>query len=193
MTSEKVLRWWPPVGILGMVLLGLIVGKGSTPLDDWFQNVRHTHRWLAYLLYFTDGQAVVLLCALVVGAALVQRRWRAAAVFAVTPAVALASVRILKPLFGREKFGDLAYPSGHVTLTIVVTGMAVLLVGASTWAVVAAVALNTLGLLGQAFTHHYFTDTIGALLLGTSLVCLATWTTELDRCQPHCELHHSSG
>ena len=28
-------------------------------------------------------------------------------------------------------------------------------------------------MLGQAVTYHYFTDTVGALLLGTSLVCLA--------------------
>jgi hypothetical protein len=28
-------------------------------------------------------------------------------------------------------------------------------------------------MLGQAFTYHYFTDTIGALLFGSSVVCLA--------------------
>ena len=30
-----------------------------------------------------------------------------------------------------------------------------------------------LAALGQAFTYHYFTDTVGAVLLTTALLCLA--------------------
>jgi hypothetical protein len=37
----------------------------------------------------------------------------------------------------------------------------------------AAVAFAALGILGQAVTYHYFTDAVGSVLLGTSLVCVA--------------------
>jgi hypothetical protein len=37
----------------------------------------------------------------------------------------------------------------------------------------AAVAFAALGILGQASTYHYFTDAVGSVLLGTSLVCVA--------------------
>lgn len=176
-----------------MVVLGVAVGDGSTPLDDWFIQFGGAHRSLSILLLCTDGRAVVILCAVTVLAAAYRRRWLLALVAVVTPAVAVALVRILKRIFGRERVGALAYPSGHVTLTIVVTSMAVLLVGAALWAVVAAVVVNVLGVLGQAFTYHYFTDTIGAVFLGTSLVALAFQAARLDRCQPHCDLHHSGG
>jgi hypothetical protein len=193
MTVAHVLRWWPPIGILAMVLLGVAVGKGSTPLDDWFIRTGHAHRSLSKLLIFTNDRAVVILCAVVVVAFLCRRQWRLAAVAVATPALALASEQILKQVFGREKLGGLAYPSGHVALTIVVTSMAVILLGTALWAVVAAVAINVLGLFGQAFTNHYFTDTIGAVLLATSVVCIAVRVAGLDRCQPHCDLDHSSG
>jgi PAP2 superfamily protein len=122
-----------------------------------------------------------------------RRRWRLAALSVATPALALASEQTLKQVFGREKMGGLAYPSGHVALTIVVTSMAVILLGTAVWAVVAAIVINVLGLFGQAFTNHYFTDTIGAALLATALVGIAVRLAGLDRCQPRCDLDHSSG
>lgn len=193
MTVTHVLRWWPPIGILAMLLLGVAVGKGSTPLDDWFIRVGHAHRSLSKLLIFTNDRAVVILCAVVVVAFLCRRKWRLAALSVATPALALASEQTLKQVFGREKMGGLAYPSGHVALTIVVTSLAVILLGTAVWAVVAAIVINVLGLFGQAFTNHYFTDTIGAALLATALVCIAAWVAGLDRCQPRCDLDHSSG
>ena len=38
-----------------------------------------------------------------------------------------------------------------------------------------AVVVSVLGALGQAVTYHYFTDTVGAVLLGTAVVCVAAW------------------
>ena len=35
-TISRFVRWWPPVGVLAMLVLGLLVGKNSTPIDDWF-------------------------------------------------------------------------------------------------------------------------------------------------------------
>ena len=36
MTINRIVRWWPLVGLCLMLLLGLAVGRGSTPVDDWF-------------------------------------------------------------------------------------------------------------------------------------------------------------
>ncbi len=45
----------------------------------------------------------------------------------------------------------------------------------------AAVAFAVLGIIGQAVTYHYLTDTVGSVLLGTSLVCLAVATLRAGR------------
>lgn len=193
MTIARTHRWWPLVGLSALVLLGLLVGRGSTPLDDWFLDLRHEHRWLGSLLAFTDARLVVLTFVVAVAIAVYRRRWRLAAVTAVTPVAAVVAVRVLKRIFGREKGGALAYPSGHVTVTIVVLGLLVIVVGATAWMVIVAVLWALLGLLGQAFTHHYFTDTVGAVFLATSLLRLAVGFAGLDRCQPRCDLDHSSG
>ena len=50
--SGRALLLWPAVALAAMFLLGLAVGKGSTPLDEWFHRFRHSPaRWL---LVFTD-------------------------------------------------------------------------------------------------------------------------------------------
>ncbi len=165
-----------------MVLLGLAVGKRSTPVDDWF--LRHRQSHAQWLLFFTDPWvlAPVLMGAVVL--ALYRRRWRLAVVAATFPPAAYVLVQLLKRLFRREKGGALAYPSGHTTVMVVVLGMVVLAAGAALWAVLIAVASVLLGMIGQAVTYHYFTDTVGALLLGTALVCVAAQIAGLDRCQP---------
>jgi hypothetical protein len=184
MTVTTAVRWWPLVGLAALVALGLVVGKGSTPLDDWFTRTGEEHPLLGRLLFFTDGRVVFVACAIVVAAALVRRRWRFAAVIAVTPLVAIVVARLCKRWFGRLSDGELAYPSGHTTLAVVVLGLAVLAAGVTVWSVAAAAVVAALGVLGQAFTYHYFTDTVGAVFLGTALVSLAAWAAGLDRCQP---------
>lgn len=193
MFSEKVIRWWPLVGLVAMVVLGLAVGPASTGLDDWFVRTGDEHQNLGLMLLFTDPRLLLLIFGVSVAVAVHRRRWRLASVLVVAPVVAVAAARICKTLFGREKFGGLAYPSGHVTVTVMVAGMAVLVAGSAAWAVVGAVMLVVLGVLGQAFTYHYFTDTIGAILLGTALLGVAARAAQLDRCQPRCDLHHNGG
>ncbi|HTY28930.1 MAG TPA: PA-phosphatase [Mycobacterium sp.] len=154
-----------------MVLLGLAVRCGSNSVDQWFQQGRHTA--LARLLFFTDYRTVLLVLAGALALALYRRRWLLAVLFTATPIVAVWLSRACKAWFGRPKEGALAYPSGHTTLMVTVLGMVLLVVGARLWVVAAAVVWTLLGMVGQAVTYHYFTDTVGALLLGTSLVCVA--------------------
>ena len=193
MTVTTAVRWWPLVGLAALVALGLVVGKGSTPLDDWFTRTGEEHPFLGRLLFFTDGRVVFVAWAVVLAAVVFRRRWRLAAVIVVAPLAAVAAARLCKRLFGRLSDGVLAYPSGHTTLAVVVVGLAVLAAGMAVWSVAAAAVVAVLGILGQAFTYHYFTDTVGAVFLGTSLVCLAAWAIGFDRCQPNCDLSHNSG
>jgi len=192
MTSAS--RWWPAVGLPLMVAVGLAVGDRSTRVDDWFtRNGWTAHPVLGELLFFTEP---LLLQLMLVGAfvvALYRRRWRLAAVVVLTPLAGVVAVRVLKRLFGREREGALAYPSGHVTVMMTVLGMVVLVWGARRWLLWAAGVFAILGTAGQALTYHYFTDTIGAVMLGSSLVSLAASAAKLDGCQPRCDLRHSNG
>jgi membrane-associated phospholipid phosphatase len=153
-----------------MALLGFAVRHGSTQVDDWF----HRHgRPLLDLLFFTRPWVLASVVLVTLAAALYRRQWRLAMATAVCPLIALGFARLLKPLFGRERLGAFAYPSGHTTTLIVVMGMVVLVAGVARWAVLLASAWCLLGIAGQAVAYHYFTDTVGAVLLGTSIVCVA--------------------
>lgn len=187
------LYWWPPVGLAALVALGVAVGKGSTSLDDWFHQLGRDYPLIGRLLFFTDGRTMFVVAGIVLATALLKRRWRFAAVFAVAPFAAVAISRLGKRVFDRYRDDALAYPSGHTTMTVVIIGLAVLLVGASLWSLAAATAWLALGVLGQGVSYHYFTDAVGALFLGSALVCVAAWAAGLDRCQPRCDADHSRG
>jgi membrane-associated phospholipid phosphatase len=152
-----------------MVLLGLAVRGGATPVDVWFQLRGAPLHWL---LVFTDPRTVgvLLITALVV--ALVRRLWALLPMIVLAPFASVLASSSLKPMFGRMKEQSLAYPSGHTTVMVVALGMLILAVGARRWLVVAAAVFAALGVLGQSVTRHYFTDAVGAVLLGTSLVCV---------------------
>jgi len=178
------MRWWPPVGVVTMLLLGLAVGKDSTPVDTWvFHCVRHVlSPHLRYLLLFTTlllstawwmlGLAL-LVC---VGVALYRGHRRMALVVLLCPLFSIMITEVLKRLYNRHNGPDFPlYPSGHTASIISVTGMVALVAGYRLWALAVAIAVSLLGALGLiAFGYHYFTDTVGAALLTTALVCLAT-------------------
>ncbi len=153
-----------------MVLLGVAVRGGSTPLDDWFQRAHGSA--LRWLLFFSDYRTVGVLLLGALTVTLLRRRWLPAVFFVATPVVAVWLSRVLKHAFGRVKGDAVAYPSGHTTLMVVALGLVILAAGARLWIVLVGIGWALLGMLGQAVTYHYFTDTIGGLLLGSSLVCV---------------------
>lgn len=161
-----------------MLLLGWLVGGSSTALDDWFHGLGHTA--LRRLNSLADPRLLIALLAVVLIVAAWQRRWRLAAMTALAPLVGIAFVRVLKPIFGRDRGGGLAYPSGHITTTTIVLGMAVLVVGAARWAVVIAAVVVALAALGVGVSFHYFTDTVGGVLLGSAVVCAAAVIARRD-------------
>lgn len=158
-----------------MLLLGWVVGKGATPVDDWFQ--RYWDSPARRLAVVTNPKVLVVVLLVVLSVALYRRRWRLAFATPLAPLVGIVFVQMLKPVFGREKGGGLAYPSGHVTTLVVVAGLAVLATGCAWWAVTAAIAVIMLGMVGVGITFHYFTDTVGGLLLGSAIVCLIALTS----------------
>jgi membrane-associated phospholipid phosphatase len=168
------LRLWPPIAVAAMLALGWAVRKGSTPVDDWF--LRFGQSPARWLLFFSDAWVLAVLAAGTLLVGIYQRRWRFAVVAAVSPMVAIALPQLLKPLIGRGSGGVLAYPSGHTTTMVVVLGMIVLAAGAALWSVLVAVVWCLLGIVGQSVGYHYFTDTMGALLLGSAIVCVGALT-----------------
>jgi len=147
------------------------VRGGATPVDAWFQQGRGGP--LSSLLLFTDYRTAQALLAAAVAVSIYRRLWSLVPLIVVVPLIGVAATEALKPMFGRMKEQGLAYPSGHTTVMVVLLGMLVLAVGARRWLVWAAVAFAALGILGQACTYHHFTDALGSVLLGTSLVCIA--------------------
>jgi membrane-associated phospholipid phosphatase len=174
-----------------MLALGWSVGKTSTPLDRWFHRFEYSPaRWL---LFFTDPWVLTIVLLFCIAVALFLGRRRLAVVIAVSPLVGIALVQLVKPVFGRHSGSSLAYPSGHTTTVVIVMGMFVLLAGVRLWSVVVAAVVSVLGAIGQGVTYHYFTDTVGGLLLGIAVVCVAAAVAKLDRRQPASDAAHSPG
>ena len=161
-----------------MILLGRAVWSSSTPLDDWFHGFGHTP--VRILAIFASPLLLLAIWLAVVGSgfvsAVVAVRVRRPAV----PPAAYVLVQLIKPLFGRYEDGFFAYPSGHITLTTVVLGLCVLMAGGALWAVLIAVGYIALAMVGVGATFHYFTDTVGGVLLGTSIVCIAALVARRD-------------
>jgi membrane-associated phospholipid phosphatase len=143
-------------------------------LDDWF----HQHgRHVRYLMFLANPWLLASVVLATLAVTLYRRQYRLAVAAAVCPLLAMGLARLLKPVFGRERGLAYAYPSGHTATFVVVMGMVVLVAGAALWAVLVAVVYCLLAILGVGVSFHYFTDTVGGLLLGTAIVCVAALTS----------------
>lgn len=154
-----------------MVLLGLAVRGGETPVDSFFQQAHGGP--LSRLLFLTDERTAKLLLLIILAVAVYRRLWPVAIAAVVVPVAAWAATEALKPLFGRLKDQGLAYPSGHTAVMVVMLGMLIIALGAKRWIVLTAVVVGALGIIGQAVSYHYFTDAVGSMLLGTSMLAVA--------------------
>ncbi len=153
--------------------LGWAVGRGSTSIDDWFSSAAVTlvgeqPRWL---LAFTSGWLVLGVTVACLAAALARRRWALAAAVLACPLAVTVITIALKRLFDRRNGPYVEYPSGHTALLVAVLGMMVV-VAARAWVLAAATLVSLLGMLGLvACGYHFLTDTVGAAMLATALVC----------------------
>ncbi len=154
--------------------LGWAVGRGSTPVDSWFSRATLTligeqPRWL---LVFTSGWLVLAVTVACLVVALSRRQWALAAAVLACPFAVTAATMVLKHLFDRRNGPYLEYPSGHTALLVAVLGMMVVVAASRVWALAAAALVSLLGMLGLvACGYHYLTDTVGAAMLATALVC----------------------
>ncbi|BBY35572.1 phosphatase PAP2 family protein [Mycolicibacter minnesotensis] len=159
--------------MLATLALGWAVGRGSTSIDNWFSRAAVTlvgeqPRWL---LVFTSGWLVLGVTVACLAVALARRRWALAAAVLACPLAVTVITMALKLLFDRRNGPYVEYPSGHTALLVAVLGMMVV-VAARLWVVAAATLVSLLGMLGLvACGYHFLTDTVGAAMLATALVC----------------------
>jgi membrane-associated phospholipid phosphatase len=171
-------------------LLGASLGHGAhtdpvdTAIDARVQaGLAGHHKLLLVLAWLGDLPAIAGMAAILIAACLLWRRYRGAALLAISiPAAAVITERLLKPLVGRTSLGFLSFPSGHATGTFALaTAITVLLAGApglprAVRLAAAAIAFAVASLVAAAMIalgFHYFTDAVAGAAVGTGTV-LAT-------------------
>jgi hypothetical protein len=137
-------------GALGLARFGLELGKGS--LSGPLRALAELHfLHFAALLFLVSGALT----------------WGVSLLTAPPPASAVALLDV------DESGGRLAEPWSARRVDMVLSAGLVLAVGVRRWLTAAAVVFVLLGIAGQSVDLHNLTDSLGALLLGTSLVAVA--------------------
>ena len=171
-------------------LLGALLGHGAhadpvdTAVDSRVRAIFAGHlKLLEWLDWLGDLPAITGITAILVLVCLLRRRYRGAALVAISiPAAAVITERVLKPLVGRTALGFLSFPSGHATGTFALaTAISVLLAGTPGMsravrlavAVIAFVVASAVAIAMIALGFHYFTDAVAGAAVGTGAV-LAT-------------------
>jgi membrane-associated phospholipid phosphatase len=171
-------------------LLGASLGHGAhtdpvdTAVDSRVRAILAGHlKLLELLARLGDLPAITGITAILVLACLLRRRYRGAALLALSgPAAAVITERLLKPLVGRTALGFLSFPSGHATGTFALaTAITVLLAGAPgapravrlAASVIAFAVASAVAAAMVALGFHYFTDAVAGAAVGIGTV-LAT-------------------
>ena len=177
-------------------LLGAWLGHGAhtdpvdTAVDSRVQAGLAGHpKLLALLAWLGDLPAITGITAILVLACLLRRRYRGAALLALSvPAAAVITERLLKPLVDRTLRGFLSFPSGHATSTFALaTAITMLLAGAlgvprAVRLAVAAIAFAVAAAVAAAMIAlnlHYFTDAVAGAAVGTGTVLAAALALDL--------------
>ncbi len=163
---------------------GMETGWLDTTIDAKVQAALGGHHLLLAVLVWPGEPvpAIAMAAALVLTCALL-RRYRQAALVAVSVPVAVALTEfVLKPVIGRTSWGA-PFPSGHVAaVAALVTVLTVLLARTATRAApVLGVALGLAALLVTAAVAigvvgarlHHFSDTVGGAAVGVGTVLVA--------------------
>ena len=191
-------------GISGLVLAVLIGGivmlrNGGLPFEvdeEWAEDVLALHGsfgdFFAYSMNWLGGGFVgvfVIPVGVAVVLVIMRRPW-GALYFIVASAASAGVVRLLKVLFGRARPEDMlvvsdygSFPSGHVanaaTISVAI-GIIVPIIGV--W--IAGAAYTLLMALTRTYLGvHWFTDTVGGLLVGAgaALLVWAVFAVPLER------------
>ena len=143
---------------------------------------------LAVLDWLGNVPTIAVMTTALVFACLVRRRYRGAALAAISvPVASMITERLLKPLVGRTSLGFLSFPSGHATGTFALAAVImVLLMGAGVpravrlaATVTAFVVAVAVGAAMIALGFHYFTDAVAGAAVGTGTVLAAALALDL--------------
>lgn len=171
---------WVLVALLGAGYAGERVAGG---LDGGVADAVHhaigDQSFTARLLTGPSHPLVIYpVIAFVVGVAVFRRWWSRAALAVAAPVVCVGLTELaFKPVVDRTYAGILSYPSGHTVSTMAVFAVAALVVTVD-WPATARRTVAGLlvvlwlvlavGLVGM--DYHYFSDTVGGLLLAVGVV-----------------------
>ncbi|TBN55442.1 phosphatase PAP2 family protein [Glaciihabitans arcticus] len=193
--TARISRFWPLVSgaaaVVTAVLLGLIILiRGNLPFEadaEWMEEiVEHRTPFLesaSYVMNFLGGGWFAVF-AVPLGGALVLllfRRYWAATFYVIALAVSAAVVQLLKGLYDRPRPEDIlvvvdegSFPSGHTANAATLAVVLGLLLWR--WWVWAAGAIYVVAMMVSRtyLGAHWFSDTIGGLLLGAA-VAIIVW------------------
>lgn len=170
------------------VLLGLVYARseGLSAIDRAFASPVQSHlgahrEMLRVLVLPTQPWLLVVVLAIAAVFSVAYRRWRAAILIIVAPALAAAVNHWgMKPAIGRHYLTThghrfLCYPSGHTVGLVAVLTVLALLVADRRMSLIATVAMSAIvttaaaiGMVGLGY--HYLTDVIGGVGFAVAMV-----------------------